>query len=249
MSDVVHDAKAYAARGWPVLPLHSIRNGRCTCGRDPCPDKPGKHPRTEHGVNDATIDAAQIEKWWTTWPSANVAIRATGFVAIDVDPRNGGDKTIAELLRSHGNLPPTVEAATGGGGQHLLYQRNGKRPVGKLGPGIEVKSDGGYIVVAPSIHQSGQRYRWISGRAPGEIEIAELPERWRSLLYGDATETAPNTPRPDWNVDDEPAPLRLVEQCLGSLKPERADEYDSWITVGLILYRTQTDPAADTFAL
>src|SRR5206468_9742277 len=67
---------AYAGRGWLVFPVHSIRGGWCTCGRASC-DNVAKHPRTEHGVLNASVDAQTIRVWWSRWPGANVAI-ATG---------------------------------------------------------------------------------------------------------------------------------------------------------------------------
>ena len=91
-------ALEYARRGWPVLPLHTMNgDGRCTCGRADC-DSPGKHPRTAHGVRDATTDEGRIRAWWARWPDANVAVPtgasgATGagtFVALDLDRKDDG---------------------------------------------------------------------------------------------------------------------------------------------------------------
>ncbi len=54
----------YAARGWPVFPLHNPRaGGGCSCRKADC-NQIGKHPRTEHGVKDATTDTATIRGWW-----------------------------------------------------------------------------------------------------------------------------------------------------------------------------------------
>src|SRR5262245_44815036 len=66
-------ALAYASRGWRVIPLHHVVNGKCSCSKADC-GSPGKHPRTQHGVKDGTTDASTIRGWWQTWPSANVAI-------------------------------------------------------------------------------------------------------------------------------------------------------------------------------
>ncbi len=246
-------AFAYSARGWPVLPLHSIRDGCCTCGKADC-KSPGKHPRVAGGVADATTDPVVIERWWTRWPDANVAIATgapSGLLVLDIDPRNGGGKTIVALQRENGVIPPTFEAATGGGGVHVLFQHPRRRTIGKLGEGVEVKSDGGYVVAAPSIHASGQRYRWQTGRAPGEVDLADLPERWLRMVL---RETLAASPKPTASSsfsrgDGAAVPLGLVNHCLAALKLSRCDEYDDWIHVALILKRTPTDPPSDPFVL
>jgi hypothetical protein len=58
-----------------------------------------------------------------------------------------------------GVLPGTVMQLTGGGGLHILYRTPGVSLPGTLGPGLDVKHNG-YILLAPSIHSSGRRYRW-----------------------------------------------------------------------------------------
>src|SRR6266700_2778202 len=70
-------ALTYAQKhGWAVLPIHTPRGGQCSCGNPTCTSV-GKHPRTPHGVKDATTDEATIRDWWTRWPDANIGI-ATG---------------------------------------------------------------------------------------------------------------------------------------------------------------------------
>ena len=48
-------ARPYAARDWPVFPLHTMTPSGCSCGKPDCPD-PGKHPWTRNGFKDATTD-------------------------------------------------------------------------------------------------------------------------------------------------------------------------------------------------
>ena len=84
---------AYANLGYRVLPLHhpvptNVSRGRgmlCSC-RDPACGAVGKHPRTPHGLNDATGDPAQLGRWWRHWPQANIGL-VTGEVAdvLDID--------------------------------------------------------------------------------------------------------------------------------------------------------------------
>ena len=68
MDTMLWAALAYADLGYSVFP--------CAPGR--------KQPLTEHGFLDATTDVATIESWWTTHPSANIAVATAGLVVIDV---------------------------------------------------------------------------------------------------------------------------------------------------------------------
>lgn len=170
----------YARRRWPVFPLHSIIDGRCSCGKD-CGNNAGKHPHITDWPNQATTDPTTIRQWWTRWPGANIGVatgKASGLVVLDVDPRHGGDDTLRELETQHGALSPTVEALTGGDGRHILFRYPGysvKSGASVLGPGLDVKADGGYIVAAPSLHASGRRYAWEVSSHPDEVPIAEAP--------------------------------------------------------------------------
>jgi len=184
-------ALCYAAHAWPALPLHTAANGRCSCGSLEC-SSPGKHPRTEHGLKDATTDTKQVTRWWSQWPDANIGIRTgptpdgAGVFVLDIDPRHAGDRSLAELICEYGDLPETVEAVTGSGGSHLLFAY----PVGdvvirntaNVRPGIDVRGDGGYIVVEPSVHICGRTYAWKPGRSPHNMQPAEAPAWLLDLL-------------------------------------------------------------------
>jgi len=96
------------------------------------------------------------------WPRPNIGIptgRISGLIVLDMDPRNGGYKSRESLAIEHGELAETAEQSTGGGKHLLLRYRNVKLPK-QLAPGIDSKADGGYVIVAPSIHKSGKHYRW-----------------------------------------------------------------------------------------
>jgi hypothetical protein len=154
---------AYAKQGWPVFPCHGMRDGHCSCGKPDCAH-PGKHPLTRHGFKDATTDLKQIERWWAEHPDANVAIATgavSGLIIVDPDTRHGGDLTLADLEAQHGKLPETAVSFTGGGGAHYFFRylaeliRTG---AGVLGPGLDLQSDGRYIIAPPSRHVSGRDY-------------------------------------------------------------------------------------------
>ena len=156
-------ALAYAERfGWPVFPAK------------------GKVPLTPNGFRDATKDPSQIEAWWRQHPDANVAIPTgptTGVDALDIDPRHGGEDSLDELVRQHGPLPDTAESLTGGGGRHVLFKhRGGVKNAAAILPGLDVRGEGGYIVVPPSLHESGLSYNWEESSRPDQVDIAEWPQ-------------------------------------------------------------------------
>ena len=181
-------ALAYARRGWPVIPLHSPSPGGCTCLAGPLCKSPAKHPRTVHGIKDASTDETTVRSWWRCWPDANVGIitgPSSGLLAIDVDPRHGGDQSIARL-----DCPATVENLTGGGGKHLVftYPRDSHQHGCSVGilPGVDVRGMGGVIVAPPSMHASGQAYSWHSDRHPEKMQPVEIPERLLKILTSDS---------------------------------------------------------------
>lgn len=184
---------AYADAGYPVLPLHGITNGRCSCGRPDCESR-GKHPRIPFA--QASRDENTIRKWFDKWPSANLGITLPGHVVVDVDPRSHGDATLEDLIAKYGPLPETCTARTGGGGSHYLFRaREGIRYGGKLGAGVDLKhGPNAVIVVEPSLHASGGRYSWLDEEGPHEAGIPALAPDWLSLPE-EARRAAPRTAR------------------------------------------------------
>jgi hypothetical protein len=114
-------------------------------------------------------DEKVIRQWFEKDPRINIGLAMGGplnLVCVDIDPRNAGDATLYDLEEAHGPgaFPVTFEQNTGGGGWHKLYRlpeeikpKTGELK-GKLGPGVDIKGAGGYIVAAPSMHASGRRY-------------------------------------------------------------------------------------------
>jgi hypothetical protein len=122
----------------------------------------------------------QVRGWFTRWPDANLSVvtgEVSGLVVLDVDPRHGGEESLAGLESRHGKLPQTIESATGGGGRHLYFAHPGHEVRNRVGimPGIDLRGDGGTIVLPPSVHPSGKQYRWKRGHAPGDMPLASLP--------------------------------------------------------------------------
>jgi len=231
-------ALRYASMGWAVLPLHAMKAGNCTCGKADC-KSPGKHPINDlvpHGVHDASKDAARITEWFTRVPHANVGIATgapSGFDALDVDPRNGGDDTLADIERKQGKLPDTALALTGGGGYHYLFKHDGSR-LRSPGRGIDVKSTGGYIVVEPSNHSTGGTYAWEGSADPTEgYAIADAPA-WLHLPAVAKAQAVSGTGYLD------PQRIADLQAALGALD---ASDYAQWIAVGQALHSTEAPQA------
>jgi len=223
-------AQAYAGIGWAVLPLHWIDDtGNCSCGNPAC-RSPGKHPLTANGVKAASKQQDVLAGWWATWPNANVGVATgltSGITVIDVDPRNGGE--------TPPGLPDTVMALTGGGGFHYVFAHRAGVP-GKLGPGIDVKNDGGYIVVEPSNHTSGKRYAWEGMSSPLDgVPCAPFPAGLVPALGGSRASVAAGATRlPS-------AEVHTIRMALSYVDP---DERDEWIAVGQALKSTGAEEQA-----
>ena len=162
----------YAEHGIPVFPCRPR----------------GKEPLIEGGFHAATTDASKIREWWRRWPEANVGIPtgvASGWLAVDVDPRNGGDSTVQDWIRRYGRWPDTAEAVTGGGGRHIVFRHVDGLRCGPLAPGVDLKTDGGYIIVAPSIHPSGNRYSWDGVEGADALAQLAEPPGWLLRLARD----------------------------------------------------------------
>jgi hypothetical protein len=155
-------ALAYASRGWHVFPLHTVRQGQCSCGHD-CGKNAGKHPRVKGGFKAATTDPLPIAAWWAKWPDANIGIatgRASGFFVLDIDGPQGL-ATLQTLVAENGPLPrtPIVKTARG---WHLYFTMpiSGVGIPCSTGDDLDVRGDGGYVVAPPSNHLSGHVYKW-----------------------------------------------------------------------------------------
>ena len=173
----------YIGLGWRVLPLHALQgDGRCPC-RNPGCTSPGKHPRTRHGVHDATLDEATALNWWRRYPGANIGIATgNGLFVIDIDPRHGGSLTALQQLTDDPALTPIVATASvrsGGEGLHLYFTCDPNLGLGNsaglLAPGIDTRGEGGYVVAPPSRHFSGGVYLWTPDADNGYLRPLELP--------------------------------------------------------------------------
>lgn len=163
---VLSAARQYLTYGWSVLPLRAR----------------GKRPLVHwEALQKAPPTTAEVEAWFRRWRDANLGIvtgKASGLVVLDVDPNHGGNETLQRIEQRFGALPATIAATTGAGGQHYYFGHPGYvvRSRSGIGQGIDLRGDGGYVVAPPSLHPSGQAYRWIANRSPAEQAPASLPD-------------------------------------------------------------------------
>ena len=219
----------YIQLGWHVFPLHTIEDGRCTCGKQGCSDA-GKHPRVRRGLKEASRDLDQINRWFGQGaPPSNIAIltgELSGLTVIDIDIGDGkfGADSWAEAIKDHGE-PQTLMAETGSGGMHVLFKYNSalKTSSNALGKGVDCRNDGGYIVASPSLHHSGGVYSWLNWDTP----LATLPAH---LSRRKETRGRPRK-------DDPYRGKYTIEQIESMLESVPADDRDLWRAVGIIMGR------------
>lgn len=167
-------ALAYAKRGVPVFPC-----------------EPGaKRPLTRNGHWDATTVTRAIGRWWKRWPTANVGVptgKKSGLVVLDVDLGAGGLESLAKLEGASVPAPKTVRVRTGGGGTHIYFRypedAEIRNSAGLLGPGLDVRGEGGYVVVPSSRTQDP--YEWVDRSPPAEASwlIERLSEVDEATLF------------------------------------------------------------------
>ena len=239
---MLENALNYAGRGWKVFPLHSIINGKCSCGRS-CAS-PGKHPRVKGGFKAATADIAQVTAWWSKWPQANIGIATGGgLTVVDLDGPEGAAE-LAAMVARHAPVPLTLTAQTGRG-YHLYFKAEG---IGSSAKGkVHIRGEGGYVVAPPSNHISGNAYKWIaqyplvempdwlkqyaqSSDAPannGQLTIGPLP----NYLKGgnDLSKKAQAGLRMQWSAAEE-------DRLWNALCAVPSNTYDDWLKAGLALH-------------
>ena len=167
-------ALAYAGRSVPVFPCRPS----------------AKRPLTRNGHWDATTDPRAIGRWWKQWPSANIGVptgKKSGLVVLDVDPDAGGSESLAKLERADSPLPETARARTGRGGIHVFFRyprgTEIRNSAGLLGPGLDVRGEGGYIVVPPS--RTRGPYKWVDSSPLAEASwlIERLSDEDEATLF------------------------------------------------------------------
>lgn len=176
----------YAALGIPVLPLQP-RN------------KIPVGALVPHGRNDATTDPATLRNWFdgTEYNIGIVTGPESGIFVLDRDDKDGGDLSLADLEAKHGALPVTLTQQTGNG-RHYLFQlppgQDIRNSAKAIGPGLDIRGAGGYIVAAPSVHENGNTYTWLDVGLPPRELIAPAPG-WLLDLLAQVNSKSVATPR------------------------------------------------------
>jgi Bifunctional DNA primase/polymerase, N-terminal/Family of unknown function (DUF5906)/Primase C terminal 2 (PriCT-2) len=255
----------YIRNGWPIIPLWWMDGQRCACGKLNCGTSSGKHPirsLVPHGIKNASLDQSKVIAWWTRCPQANIGIalgRASGLVVVDVDGPLGREllERLLSIYEFTLNTKWFVETGRADGGRHYYfkYPVNGLIHTKKV-KGLELRSDGTYVVGPPSTHYSGHQYLWhnILHNVPDELPecFASFAARGERIF----SETAPNSrlrslkpvkskltaqsgfvySPPAWSESEE-------RRILDALQAIPADDREFWLCVGMALHWTGWDRA------
>jgi hypothetical protein len=230
-------AQYWANKGFPVFPLrHHL-----------------KTPANADGFRSASTDQRQVLEWFGGGSQHNIGLKCGGgLVVIDVDVKGGvnGMETLHALESAHGVLPSTFEVATPSGGKHLYYRypagvqvgsRAGKI-AGNPAPGVDVRGDGGYVVVPPStLHADADpKGKAVTGEylITKKVAIADLPTTWLSVLEKQATQEPPQQHKPRHEPRAESDKLADIQDALAHVPP---DNYDTWARMGMALYSLGND--------
>jgi len=195
-------ALAYADAGLHVIDAHALDRAGVGTG----PGKQIKLPRGACWQERATTDQSEIEKFWSgdgeypedehgeayRYARPNVFRNVSaafpkdgGLFVLDIDGDAGLD-ALEALEQEHGELPRTWESITGSGGVHLIFRApdlDVRNTASSIAPGVDIRGANGQIIVPPSVHPSGNFYRWDTGCAPWECPVADAPDWLRKLAY------------------------------------------------------------------
>ena len=178
LSPLLRAALAYGRAGLHVFPILELTKDE---------------PLVKWGLR-ATCDAKQIAGWWRQWPHANIgcATGPSGVAVIDTDnkPEGNGENT----LRGLPTLTPTRMARTAGGGIHRFYWGEVGNTVGKIGPHVDTRGVGGYVVLAPSRTPKGH-YVWLN-----HAKLARIDAWIIEACAASKIDPAPQNPMVEWDM-------------------------------------------------
>jgi len=198
-----------------------------------------KQPLCGHGFKDATCDETQINEWWAQWPDVSIGMPTgvvNGVVVLDVDiddkkEINGEESLQALLENNFADMPVTRTVRTPRGGKHLYFDSEKTHircSTSKIGKGLDIKGDGGYVILPPSRNGTGKSYVL-------EIEgpIAHIPGWLKDLIVEPERKeppAPPTTARPYNATTDR----TKIETALSHISP--SCPYADWIQIGMALF-------------
>ena len=143
-------------RGWSPIPLHP---------RSKKPSLPWQAFQTRHATE------AEVCSWPAESNLGVVTGSISGLVVVDVDGPEGQE---AFTARCDGVLPYTPTVKTGKG-LHLYFNHPGGQVTNRVGllSKVDLRGDGGFVVMPPSVHENGTTYEWVV--SPDAERLAELP--------------------------------------------------------------------------
>ena len=210
---MIDAALLYAKRGWMVFPA-------------PVGTKKSHIAAAQRGGPrwGATSDHDTLCRYWTQFPKANVAVvtgQVSGIFVIDVDTDAGhGVDGFASLAALPGAMPETLTAQSPSGSKHFYFNWPDtgtiRNSVGKIGPGLDVRGDGGMVIAPPSVKPDGGVYIW-NNSAP----IADAPAWLLEMVC------STDTPQTDAPRRATPPALGEVEELLTYIDPD-AGGYQDW---------------------
>jgi putative DNA primase/helicase len=241
MSTTQDDAKQEKQTGSPTL---EAALDYAEAGIPVFPCKRTKEPRTQNGFKGATLDEMRICAWWTQWPPAMIGMptgRASGIVVIDLDVKADEGIDGHKCLTNWATLSPLI-AETPSGGHHLYLRSNSqvRCTTDVIGPGVDTRGDGGYVIVPPSNNSAGQ-YKFVAGDETYLQHPSKLPQLPSDLL------TKIGARYPGWGGDAPEAEPALIAAAMAVI-PNPDLGWDDWKKFGMATWRA-TGGSAEGFAI
>lgn len=230
------NAEDYLDAGLRLIPIYPIINNKCGCG-DPQCTAIAKHPLRSNWQNQSLVDSATLREVWNDVYQCNGLGWALDkdHVVIDVDPRNGGTESLAELQKDlNVDLFSICNAIvkTGGNGLHFIFKKDDSQVLGWKLPekykGIDLKMAGGFVVIAGSAHASGNEYDWYSSAKSDLDSLEPLPQGVADLLtrtYSDHRAKVKESGLAD---------VEEIKDMLSCLSPDM--DYHDWVKVGMAIH-------------
>ena len=239
-SPTLEAALGYAGSGFTVMPV-DIATKR--------PHTAGKHSNGKRW--GATRDPKQIQRNFRRWPNAAVGIPTgieNGFFVVEADTLEGhgvdGIANLQVLIDANGPLPETRMARSPSGSLHYFFTYPNKKGLVRnsasiLAPGVDVRGEGGMVIVAPSVKPGVGEYTWLN-----KVEFRHAPPWLVTLVTEKPTKYQPGDPN---------APFSKIAEALCLLSNDARSQWQivdadgvvlkefkgwgGWNTIAMAIYR------------